>query len=47
VAPELAQVQVHGTSSQAGSLSLLVTLTDFDQTVTITAPPASQVVAGG
>ena len=43
---QLAQVQIAGTSSTAGSLSFTMTLTAFDQPVTINAPAASEVAAG-
>ncbi len=43
---ELAQVQIAGSSSTVGNLSFTMTLTNFDQPVTISVPPASQVVAG-
>jgi len=43
---QLAQVQISGTSSAVGSVSFTMTLTNFDQPVTITAPPASDVAAG-
>ena len=43
---QLAQVQISGISSAVGSVSFTMTLTNFDQPVTITAPPASDVKAG-
>jgi len=43
---QLARVQIAGTSSEVGSLSFNMTLTNFDQPVTITAPPASEIAAG-
>lgn len=43
---QLAQVQIAGTSSTAGNLSFTMTLTNFDQPVTINAPAASDVTAG-
>jgi hypothetical protein len=43
---QLAQVQLAGASSSVGNLTFTMTLTNFDQPVTIDAPPASQVVAG-
>ncbi len=42
---QLAQVQLAGASSSVGNLTFSMTLTDFDEPVTIDAPPASQVVA--
>ena len=39
----LAQLEVKGASSKIGNLDLIVTVTNYDQPVTITAPPASQV----
>jgi hypothetical protein len=38
---QLAQVQLAGSSSTVGNLTFAMTLTNFDQPVTITAPPAS------
>jgi hypothetical protein len=43
---QLAQVQISGASSAIGNLSFTMTLTNFDQPVTIAAPPASDVAAG-
>ncbi len=43
---ELAQVQIAGASSSVGNLSFTMTLTNFDQPVTINAPAASDVAAG-
>ena len=43
---QLAQVQIAGTSSTAGNLGFMMTLTNFDQPVTINAPAASDVTAG-
>lgn len=43
---QLAQVQIAGASSTAGNLTFTMTLTNFDQPVTIDAPAASDVTAG-
>jgi hypothetical protein len=43
---ELAQVQIAGASSTVGNLSFTMTLTNFDQPVTINVPAASQIAAG-
>lgn len=43
---QLAQVQLAGTSSSVGNLTFTMTLTNFDQPVTIDAPAANQVIAG-
>jgi len=39
----LAQVEVKGASSSIGSLDLVITVTNYDKAVTVTAPPASEV----
>jgi len=41
----LAQLQLQGSSAQAGNLSLIVTVTNYDQPVSVSAPPADQVQA--
>jgi len=43
---QLAQVQIAGASSAVGNLSFTMTLTNFDEPVTITAPAASDIAAG-
>jgi hypothetical protein len=43
---ELAQVQLAGSSSDGGNLSFTMTLTSFDQPVTINAPATSDVASG-
>jgi hypothetical protein len=43
---QLAEVQIAGASSDGGNLSFTMTLTNFDQPVTITAPAANDVVSG-
>ena len=43
---QLAQVQIVGASSTVGNLSFTMTLTNFDQPVTINAPAASDIGAG-
>jgi len=39
----LAQLEVKGAAAEFGSLDLIVTLTNYDVPVTITAPPASEI----
>ena len=39
----LAQVELKGASSTIGDLDLVITITDYDKAVTVTAPPASEV----
>jgi hypothetical protein len=39
----LAQVEIKGASSTIGSLDLVITVTNYDAPVTVTAPPASEV----
>ena len=43
---QLAQVQIAGVSSDGGNLSFTMTLTNFDQPVTINTPAAGNVASG-
>ena len=39
----LAKIELKAASSKIGNLDVIVTVTNYDKPVTITAPPASQV----
>ena len=42
----LAKFEIQGASSSLGNIDFTVTITNYDQAVTVTAPPASEVKAG-